>query len=195
MAQLHKREGPHETAPLPKLRLIQYLSPCQFLITICKMPKNHDGRVPPSKTPNQSSYRKNLRVRTYNYQGNGYYFITICTRQRKPLFASGEAKSRVQEKFKQIEQYYPGVSLDTVVIMPNHIHVILVFQSSRKSLGQVIQAFKSWVTRDWGMGHSVWQPNYYEHVIRNDRALHHIREYVVNNPLIDQIDCKGFYEL
>jgi len=79
--------------------------------------------------------------------------------------------------------------------MPNHLHVILFFQLSDKSLGQVIQAFKSWVTRGLGLGQSVWQPNYYEHVIRNEMALHKIREYVVNNPLIDQVDCDQFYTL
>lgn len=78
--------------------------------------------------------------------------------------------------------------------MPNHLHAILIFSSSTKSLGRVIQAFKSWVTREWGLGQSIWQPNYYEHVIRDERALLRIREYIVNNPLVDNVDCEQFYQ-
>ncbi len=77
--------------------------------------------------------------------------------------------------------------------MPDHVHVILVFQSSEKTLSRVIQVFKSWVSRVWGLGHSIWQSNYYDHVIRNEAALKQIRQYIVNNPVVDRIDCEQFY--
>ncbi len=148
-----------------------------------------------SKRPNPPRYRKHLRLRGYDYRENGYYFVTVCTKDRKPYFVSERAKSILQEKIDQIPRFFPGVTIDQAVVMPNHVPVILLFQSSSKSLGQVIQAFKSWVTRGWGVGQSVWQPNYYEHVIRNEMALHKIREYIVNNPLIGQVDCERFYTL
>ena len=140
-------------------------------------------------------YRKHLRLRDYDYRENGYYFVTLCTKDRKSYFVSEKDKSILQEKIDQIPRFFPGVTIDQAVVMPNHVHVIFIIQSSDKSLGQVIQAFKSWVTRGWGVGQSVWQPNYYEHVIRNEMALRQIREYVVNNPLIDQINCEQFYTL
>ena len=79
--------------------------------------------------------------------------------------------------------------------MPNHLHVIFVFQSSDTSLGQVVHVLKSWVTRAWGVGHSLWQSNYYDHVIRNEVALDKIRQYIVNNPVVDRIDCEQFYDV
>ena len=148
-----------------------------------------------SKTSSSPRYRKHLRLRDHDYRENGYYFVTVCTKDRKPYFVSEEDNALVQEKIDQIPTYFLGVRIDLAVVMPNHLHVILFFQSSDKSLGQVMQAFKSWVTRAWGLGWSVWQPNYYEHVIRNEQALHKIREYIVNNPVIDQVDCEQFYEL
>jgi len=61
------------------------------------------------------------------------------------------------------------------------------------SLGRIIQAFKSITTRDYAIGvrdrgwrsfaGKLWQRNYYEHVVRNERELNRIREYVVYNPL------------
>ena len=147
-----------------------------------------------SERPLSPRYRKHLRLRDYEYRGNGYYFVTVCTKDRKPYFVEEKAKALVQEKIEQIPLFFQGVMINQSVVMPNHLNVILLFQSSDKSLGQVIQAFKSWVTRGWGLGQSVWQPNYYEHVIRNEMALHKIREYIVNNPLFDQVDCEQFYK-
>ena len=138
-------------------------------------------------------YRQPLRLRHYDYRENGYYFVTLCTKNRIPRFATPTAKALIQQHLKQIPRFFPGVSIDQSVVMPDHLHVILVFQSSEKTLSRVIQVFKSWVTRSWALGHSIWQPNYYDHVIRNEAALKEIRQYIVNNPLVDQIDCEQFY--
>ncbi|KJS74862.1 MAG: transposase [Serpentinimonas sp.] len=54
------------------------------------------------------------------------------------------------------------------------------------TLGDIVRAFKAVVTRrlrQMGLAEFSWQRNYYEHIIRNDEALNHIREYIVNNPL------------
>ena len=138
-------------------------------------------------------YRQPLRLRHYDYRENGYYFVTLCTKNRMPRFATFVAKALVQQHLEQIPRFFPGVSIDQSVVMPDHLHLILVFQSSEKPLSRVIQVFKSWVTRAWGLGQSIWQSNYYEHVIRNEAALRKIREYIVNNPVVAQIDCEQFY--
>ena len=139
--------------------------------------------------------RQRLRLRHYDYRENGYYFVTICTKHRTPWFATSQAKCLVQQKMEHIPQFFSGVSIDQAVVMPNHLHVIFVFQSSDTSLGQIVQVLKSWVTRAWGVGHSLWQSNYYDHVIRNDVALNKIRQYIVNNPVVDRIDCEQFYDV
>ncbi len=139
------------------------------------------------------SSRQPLRLRHYDYRENGYYFVTLCTKNRTPQFTTATAKALVQQYLEQVPAFFSGVSIDQSVVMPDHLHVILVFQSSEKPLSRVIQVFKSWVTRAWGLGHSIWQRNYYDHVIRNEAALKKIREYIVNNPVVAEIDCEQFY--
>ena len=105
--------------------------------------------------------RQPLRLRHYDYRENGYYFVTLCTKNRIPRFATPTAKALVQQHLEQIPRFFAGVSIDQSVVMPDHLHVILIFQASEKPLGQIIQAFKSWVTRAWGLGPSIWR-NYYD---------------------------------
>ena len=140
-------------------------------------------------------YRKHLRLHHYDYRQDGYYFVTLCTKTGQSLFSSDQAKALVSDKLDQIPRFFPGVSVDLAVVMPDHLHVIFVFEASRKSLGQVIQVLKSWVTREWSSGESVWQPNYYEHVIRNEAALHRIREYIQQNPFVEHVECERFYDV
>ncbi len=73
-----------------------------------------------------------------------------------------------------------GVGLDYFVVMPNHVHIIFILQNCNLHLGEIVRRFKAKVSHSLGV--NVWQANYYEHVIRNDKALEKIREYVVNNP-------------
>ncbi len=161
------------------------------------MPVSDDPQNDPQKNTlgksSRLSSRQPLRLRHYDYRENGYYFVTLCTKNRTPQFATATAKALVQQHLEQVPAFFSGVSIDQSVVMPDHLHVILVFQSSEKPLGRVIQVFKSWVTRAWGLGHSIWQRNYYDHVIRNEAALKKIREYIVNNPDVAEIDYEQFY--
>ena len=57
-------------------------------------------------------------------------------------------------------------------------------------LSQIIRSFKSWITRE--IGKQIFQPNYYEHIIRSEDALDSIRTYILSNPWVeyDEIDWK-----
>ncbi len=64
------------------------------------------------------------------------------------------------------------------------------------SIPTIIRMFKSAVTReikrlDYPFLYSIWQRNYYEHVIRNERELNRIREYIQSNPLRWQYDIEN----
>ena len=75
--------------------------------------------------------------------------------------------------------------------MPDHIHfVVMISEHGDVSLSQIVGAYKSvasreWLevckSRGWTMG-KLWQRNFYEHVIRNDRDLDEIRLYIAGNP-------------
>ncbi len=94
----------------------------------------------------------------------------------------------------QISEHYPTWKVDFV---PNHIHFILAKggacpaatnASDSSALGNVVGSFKAAVSKRVGV--SLWQPNYYEHVIRNERALDNIRQYILEHPYceFDSID-------
>lgn len=83
----------------------------------------------------QNKYRtSSTRLKTWNYAQNGYYFITICTDARAKYFGqiinnemSFSKMGLVAEKYwKEIPAYYPFVNLDAFIIMPNHIHGIII---------------------------------------------------------------------
>ena len=163
--------------------------------------------------------RRSIRLHEYDYSQAGAYFVTICAFRRIHLF--GEvARGRVelteigniinQEWLKSLT-LRRELMLDRYVIMPDHMHGIVIIQSvgahgrapavitpngrahSRaplrptRSLGSFIAQFKAAVTARVnamrGMpGEPVWQRGYYEHVIRHEQELTAARAYICDNP-------------
>jgi REP element-mobilizing transposase RayT len=142
--------------------------------------------------------RKSPRLKDYDYSQSGAYFVTICTHQRQYFF--GEIRDEqmhlsiagkiVAERWHDIPNHYPNVELDAFVVMPNHLHGIVVIHDTRDAfktyLGRVINAYKGAVTaqgrRDITSVGQVWQARYYDHIIRNEPDLQRIREYIEYNP-------------
>lgn len=156
-------------------------------------------------------HRHSLRLRHYDYAQAGAYFITICTHNRECIFGNVEGDTVllndvgrvVQDGWDVLPVNFPGVELDAFVVMPNHIHGIIVlgnvgarFIAPNKdqgvinlapTLGEIIRAFKARCTHGINQlrgarGMQVWQRNYYEHVIRNELSLQEVRQYIANNP-------------
>jgi len=151
-------------------------------------------------------HRRSLRLKGYDYSRAGAYFVTICTHGRECLFGEimdGEmrlnaAGQAAQADWVRLPERFQSIELDEFVIMPNHLHGIILVgaglappggkgaASSAPTLGHILRAFKSIsaiaVNRLLGRsGRSVWQRNYYEHIVRNENELAHIREYIANN--------------
>ena len=96
--------------------------------------------------------------------------------------------------------------------MPNHIHLIIILDNSQFSLPEIVKRFKSKTTvfvknsakqnlqnqnsakQAWQLQDRLWQPNYYEHIIRNETVLSKIREYIEINPHLEQIMFDQFYK-
>jgi len=103
----------------------------------------------------------------------------------------------VADQWQGIVERFPGVELDEYVIMPNHLHGIVML-SSGISLSRVIRAFKSITTHEYISGVKqngwrefpgrLWQRNYWNRVIRSECELALIREYIRNNPLKWELD-------
>jgi REP element-mobilizing transposase RayT len=107
----------------------------------------------------------------------------------------------------------PTLTLDAFVVMPNHVHGIVWLDSStsdpgeggparafgvsgNRSLSSFVRAFKAACTSRVNelrgtSGSPLWQRNYFEHVVRNERELHAIRKYIVENPQRWRIDVEN----
>jgi len=134
--------------------------------------------------------RKNIRLKYYDYKSDGYYFIIICTAKRKPVLL--KFKKEIEETFKYLENKIKGFKLDFYIVMSNHLHAIFILNDAVLSLGEIVRRFKALLSKKTGIK-PLWQWNYYEHVIRNERALNKIREYILNNPYQERYDFKKIY--
>ena len=122
--------------------------------------------------------RKNSRLKAYDYTTDGYYFVTVISKNRENFFEGREQE--VEKELKDLEKKTSGMTLDYFVTMPNHAHIIFILQKCGLHLGEIVRRFKAKVSH--AFGGNIWQANYYEHVVRNDKALEKIREYIINNP-------------
>lgn len=133
---------------------------------------------------------KNLRLKGYDYKSNGFYFVTIVAHNRRKLF-QGRMKDVVAQLVGRLSET-TGVRIDYSVVMDDHVHFIAVLDGCRWSIGEIVRQFKGKATQ--AAGFKLWQPNYYEHVIRSEKALAAIREYIANNPLAEKIEWESIYK-
>lgn len=138
---------------------------------------------------------KNIRLKHYDYH-DGWFFVTNKTDFGKKYFVDSLYKLVKEELIKLVEKT-DGVGLYYFQIMPNHIHVILEFEQAKIALPEFWRRFKAITTfkarKNVFTGKTLWQKNYFEHVIRNEIALNKIREYVRNNPYVEDFPFKEVY--
>lgn len=122
---------------------------------------------------------KNIRLPNYDYRKSGYYFVTVNTAGRKTYFIEQAKADLCRGLWGEVIARVPGAKLDIINVLPNHRHVIIVLENAKLSLGEIVRRCKARTTFEFG--HRMWQPNYYEHVIRTEKALHNIRNYIQSN--------------
>jgi REP element-mobilizing transposase RayT len=112
-----------------------------------------------------------------------------------------DAGQTVQLVWAKLPQHYPWVDIDAFVVMPNHVHGIIVLNDNfvgaglkpaptsikRHGLPEIVRGFKTFSSRHINQrqhtpGVPLWQRNYYEHVIRSESELDRVREYISANP-------------
>ena len=139
--------------------------------------------------------RKNPRLTNYNYTDGGYYFITICTKDKIHYFGEilnekmqfSEIGKIAFDNIKRLNDMYKTIKIDKFVIMPNHIHLILIIdKQSNISVSNIIKKYKEWITKNIGKG--IWQKSFYDHIIRNEKDYLRIWEYIDENILKWSLD-------
>ena len=158
--------------------------------------------------PDRFPARKRLRLPDHDYRTPGVYFVTICTHGKECSLAHvhetyhelTKAGQIVLQCWHDLPQHFPRIARDSFIIMPNHVHGIVVTQLLETddvlrsetvldtSLSTVIGYFKSSSARRINLlrqtpGSPVWQRGFHDRVIRGERALAAIRDYVANNPV------------
>jgi len=163
----------------------------------------------------KNKYRsKTLRLKSWDYRWNGVYFITICCKDKAYYF--GEINDEEMHLspvgviadvlWHEIKHHTQNIELDEFVVMPNHIHGILMINNSvetlhatslqqesktmsdispkANSISSIIRSYKSAVTKHaHRLGYEfAWQARFYDHIIRTEASLNQIQQYVINNP-------------
>ena len=176
------------------------------------------------------SAKKRNRLQSYNYSENGYYFVTICSSNRQNIFTNyripvgaGLVSAHnnglelspvgriIDQQWQAIPNLYDAVELDEYVIMPNHIHGIIVITQEKRTdtrpvptLSDIICSFKSRSSMEYiryikynnlGFRDKIWQRSFYDHVIRNEHSLNAIREYILDNPVNWEQDMENLLNL
>lgn len=162
--------------------------------------------------------RKSPRLKCWDYSNPHWYFVTICTQNHSSYFGRIIDGEMLLNKFgnvaknlwKEIPNHYQIVELDYFVVMPNHIHGIIIINSAendsvgtchgmslqnkdrefgkpvKNSLSMIINHYKGSVTK-WenknGFTDFKWQRSFYDRIIRNENELHQIQKYIEQNPL------------
>lgn len=148
--------------------------------------------------------RKAGRLPHYDYSAAGAYFITVCTQNRQhtlghvvgggvldaPYVRLSEYGTIAQQTLLEMASFYEDISVDEYVVMPNHVHFILMIHENGGSsrtptpTNARIPAFLSTWKRltNRKANFPIWQRSYYDHVIRNEADYLRIRQYISDNP-------------
>jgi len=184
-------------------------------------------------------HRRSIRLKGYDYSQAGLYFVTICVKNRECLFGEiqsgqmqlNDAGRMIEKWWFELENKFPDIRCDTMVVMPNHFHGIIhnvgadlgvcpnianrhapmddgqshrndgqsrriaptVGEHTGSPLHRVVQWFKTMTTNGYIRGvktfgwqpfdGKLWQRNYWEHIIRNEKSYENISGYIISNPI------------
>ncbi len=154
--------------------------------------------------------RKPNRLENYDYSQNGAYFITICVKDRKPILSKIVGTGvpdcpktlllpygKIAEKYiNKLNIFYNNISIDKYVIMPDHIHLLIsisdgqsgtpvptdsniIINNKNSIIAKFVSTFKRFCNKEYD--NNIWQPRYYDHVIRNQDDYNEIFQYIDNN--------------
>jgi len=158
------------------------------------------------------------RMQNWDYGWNAAYFVTICTQNRNHYFGEiADGKMQLSEIgeianqfWKEIPNHFSYTKLDAFIIMPDHMHGIIIIDNGRgainrastdninsggitgnknpmlnNNLSRIIRYYKGRVTFEARKikPDFTWQSRFHDHIIKNDRAFRNISEYIMKNPM------------
>lgn len=155
--------------------------------------------------------RKTVRLHGYDYNMPGYYFITLCTRDKERILCEivengifdtpsviYSEYGRVAEKhLRSMSDFYEDLKVEKYVIMPNHIHLLIHVMGtlepvketgpSNSRIARFIGTFKRFCNKEYGR--NIWQGRSFDHIVRGERDYQEIWRYIDENPIKWEDDC------
>jgi REP element-mobilizing transposase RayT len=149
--------------------------------------------------------RKSARLADFDYSFPGGYFVTICVNNMEHRFGEvrgdhlilNQSGELIASLWESTAGRFPGTELDAFVVMPNHLHGIVILgtsptETAASNLSRIIQAFKSTSTVEYGrrvragefppFDHTLWQRSFYDRMLRDERDVDGARRYIEANP-------------
>jgi putative transposase len=198
----------------------------QFIYLTCpfrqlRRDKSHLYKIP--KTHNMALFNNKYRIeparlQLWDYANDGVYFITICTKNRECYFGNivdarfivSEMGQLAHDIWMRIPNHFPFITLDAFVVMPNHVHGILILKNddapvlpiassqqqpsggitghsnpmAKDNISEVIRWYKGRCSFGIRKIHAafVWQSRFHNHIIRDGKSFDVIRNYILTNP-------------
>ena len=158
--------------------------------------------------------RKPTRIKKYDYSSAGAYFVTICTKNRAEILSNivggdvldAPIKVRllpygeIAEKYiKQLNDFYENILVEKYVIMPDHIHILIIVKKEKdttqkggasrtspptrqhSSVSKYVSTFKRFCNKEYG--ENIWQESFFDHIIRNNEDYEEHIKYIHENPI------------
>lgn len=162
--------------------------------------------------------RKNHRLEDFDYSSYGYYFVTLCTYQKMKLLSQvsdgtvtlTDIGKQAETCWRNMAKLNSNVDIDSFIIMPNHIHGIIILRNQgelsgnnkysfqitenkqHRSLQGLVRDFKSVTTRLYKkqshVSHSLWQDSFYDEVIKGEKHYLSVLNYIQQNPQKWELD-------
>jgi putative transposase len=163
----------------------------------------------------RNRYRvESARLADWDDSRCGWYFVTVCTKDKKCLLGQvsdgrvvlSQGGLIAEDELRSIPGHYSNVMIDRFVIMPNHVHTIVVIEGEHqyspdetrqaaslrpahkplaKSLAAIVGSYKSGVSRRCrlcGIADFAWQSRFHDHILRSNAAVNAVRDYIDKNP-------------
>ncbi len=146
--------------------------------------------------------RKPTRLKDYDYSQDGYYFITVCTQNRKnilsivgegfPLPKLTQYGGITERLLLDITERYNEIGIEKYVIMPNHIHILVALKNGGRgnpspTIDRAMGWFKYMATKEINKlsgtsGRKIFQRSFHDHIIRGEEDYREIWQYIDSNP-------------
>ena len=128
--------------------------------------------------------RKHIRLPAENYLGARDYFLTVCCRGRQPLLARKETALQILEQLRTTAAR-SGFAIHAYCLMPDHLHFLVEGLSEKSDLLGFVSRFKQTTAYEYQrtMGRALWQPKFYDHILRRADVKEDVAWYIWMNPV------------